>query len=178
LASSDGAGGRAPVRRLGHVGLYVRDLEKTRDFYRDMLGLTVTDEDLGRGFVFLSARPDEEHHELALIGGRETDDSVQMVQQVSWQVDSVEELQAFHHLFKQRGVPIHQEVTHGNALGIYFYDPEGNRGEVYYPIKEPVRQPFRKAIDMELPPDQLLAENKRLVEESGLAAQPAPSRPG
>jgi catechol-2,3-dioxygenase len=163
------------VRRLGHVGLYVRDLEMVRDFYRDMLGLTVTDEDLEAGILFLSARPDEEHHELALQRGRGTDDSVPMIQQVSWQVDSVEELQAFHRLFKQRGIPVQQEVTHGNALGIYFFDPEGNRNEVYYQIKEDVRQPFRKTIDLDLPAEQVLAESKRLVEEGGPAYQPVTS---
>jgi catechol-2,3-dioxygenase len=163
------------VRRLGHVGLYVRDLEMVRDFYRDMLGLTVTDEDLEAGILFLSARPDEEHHELALQRGRGTDYSVPMIQQVSWQVDSVEELQAFHRLFKQRGIPVQQEVTHGNALGIYFFDPEGNRNEVYYQIKEDVRQPFRKTIDLDLPAEQVLAESKRLVEEGGPAYQPVTS---
>jgi catechol-2,3-dioxygenase len=33
------------IARLGHVGLHVQDLEKAKPFYRDILGLTVTDED-------------------------------------------------------------------------------------------------------------------------------------
>ena len=33
------------VRELGHVGLFVRDMVKMRDWYRDTLGLTVTDGD-------------------------------------------------------------------------------------------------------------------------------------
>jgi catechol-2,3-dioxygenase len=166
------------VRRLGHVGLYVHDLAGMRDWYRDTLGLTVTDGDLDVGIVFLSARPDEEHHELALQTGRETDTRVPMVQQVSWQVDSLEELQAFHYRFKERGVAVQQEVTHGNALGIYFFDPEGNRGEVYILLDEPVPQPFRKSIDLEQSPVQILAESKRLVDEGGPAYQPVTARPG
>ena len=33
------------VARLGHVGLHCQDLEKQKAFYRDIIGLTITDED-------------------------------------------------------------------------------------------------------------------------------------
>ena len=167
--TSNGSPGAGPrVSRLGHVGLYCRDLAKMRDWYRDTLGLTVADEAIdGIGIVFLTSRPDEEHHELALAKGRETDDDVPMVQQVSWKVDSIEEVQAFHRLFKERNIPVQYEVTHGNAVSIYFYDPEGNRNEVYYSVKADVRQPFRKSINLEQPPEQVLAENRRLIEQGG-----------
>src|SRR5690349_2306891 len=74
---------RVGVSWLGHIGLYARDLEGLRDFYRDVLGLQVADQDLNRGIVFMSSDPDSEHHMLALARGRTTDDSVDMVQQVS-----------------------------------------------------------------------------------------------
>jgi catechol-2,3-dioxygenase len=90
-----------------------------------------------------------------------------MVQQVSWKVDSIEEVQAFHRLFKERNIPVQYEVTHGNAVSIYFYDPEGNRNEVYYSVKADVRQPFRKSINLEQLPEQVLAENRRLIEQGG-----------
>lgn len=165
------------VSRLGHVGLYVRDLPGMRDWYRDTLGLTVTDEDLDLGIVFLSAQPDTEHHELALQKGRETPNSLAMVQQVSWHVDSVEELQAFHYLLKERDVPVQQEVTHGIALGIYFFDPEGNRIEVYYDTKQRIPQPYRKTINLEQSVEEVLAESDRLVAEGGQAYQPVMARP-
>ena len=154
---------RVGVSRLGHVGLYARDLEKLRDFYRDVLGLKVADQDLDRGIVFMSSDPDSEHHELALARGRATDDSVDMVQQISWHVDSVEALQGFHRLFNERGVRIQREVTHGNALSIYFFDPEGNRNEVYFSTGVPSEQPFSKEINLDLPKDELLAENLRII---------------
>jgi catechol 2,3-dioxygenase-like lactoylglutathione lyase family enzyme len=154
---------RVGVSRLGHIGLYARDLEALRDFYRDVLGLKVADQDLDRGIVFMSTDPDAEHHELALARGRATDDSVDMVQQVSWHVDSVEALQGFHRLFKEQGVRIQREVTHGNALSIYFFDPEGNRNEVYFSTGVPTPQPFSKEIDLDLPKDELLAENLRII---------------
>jgi len=52
------------VTRLGHVGLFVADPEIMLEFYSNFLGMTVTDRDERR--VFLSARPEEEHHELLL----------------------------------------------------------------------------------------------------------------
>jgi len=154
---------RVGVSRLGHIGLYARDLEGLRDFYRDVLGLQVADQDLDRGIVFRSSDSDSEHHMLALARGRTTDDSVDMVQQVSWHVDSVEALQGFHRLFKEQGIKVQREVTHGNALSIYFFDPEGNRNEVYFSTGVATQQPFSKEIDLGLAKDELLSENLRII---------------
>ena len=79
----------AKVSSLGHVGLFVDDLDAMRDFYTRVLGMTVTDESAERQMVFLSARPDEEHHELFLTTGRTGDPEVKVVQQVSFHADSV-----------------------------------------------------------------------------------------
>jgi len=54
-------------------------------------------------------------------------------------------------------------VTHGNAVGIYFFDPERNRIEVYWPTGKDVPQPFKKDVDITLPMDQLVPELERLV---------------
>ncbi len=67
---------------LSHVGIFVRDLQKSKDFYTRVLGLTVTDEN--DRFVFLSAQPEHEHHELALIAGREAPPGTTVVQQISF----------------------------------------------------------------------------------------------
>jgi catechol-2,3-dioxygenase len=42
------------IAKLGHVGLHVQDIEKEKAFYRDVLGLTVSDEDPELGMVFMS----------------------------------------------------------------------------------------------------------------------------
>lgn len=160
-----------PIAELGHVGLNCFDLATMRDFYSSMLGLTVTDGSVEEGIVFLSARPEEEHHELALAGGRTAAEDVKLVQQVSWRVDSLATLLDFHKRFKEAGVKIQQEITHGNAYGIYFWDPEGNRIEVYVRVPLKVTQPFRKAIDYDLSEEEFLAEAQRLLEEDGPAFQ-------
>ena len=60
------ASSRAPVRRLmirelGHVSLFVRELEATRRFYRDLLGLHETGTGKNGRIVFFSAG--RHHHD-------------------------------------------------------------------------------------------------------------------
>ncbi|SHH38597.1 VOC family protein [Streptomyces sp. 3214.6] len=160
------------ITGLGHTGFWVDDLEKMRDFYERVLGLTVTDEDEEKGIVFFSARPTEEHHEFVLQRGRTAPAGAKLTHQVSWRVDSLESIIDFHHRFRAEGIEVQQEVTHGNAIGIYFFDPEGNRNEVYLRIERDVRQPFRKTLNLDLPPQEIFAEVERLLAEGGPAYQP------
>ena len=51
------------IRELGHVSLYVRDLEATRRFYRDLLGLAETGTGKNGRIVFFSAGA--HHHDLS-----------------------------------------------------------------------------------------------------------------
>lgn len=159
------------VTKLGHVGVYVHDLDRMRDFYTRVLGLTVTDQDESRGIVFLSSRPDEEHHEFVLMRGRNVGPDAQVVQQVSWHVGSLDDLLAFHRALQAEGVTVEREVTHGIAIGIYFLDPEGNRIEVYWPLEDRIPQPFGKAIDLDQPAEQVLAQAKALI--AGVPTRPA-----
>jgi catechol-2,3-dioxygenase len=161
-----------PITGLGHTGLWVTDLEKMRDFYERVIGLTVTDEDEEQGIVFFSSRPGVEHHEFVLQRGRTAPPGSLLPHQVSWRVDSVETLQMYHHRFKAEGVPVQQEVTHGNAYGIYFFDPEGNRGEVYLRVPRDVRQPFRKTLNLEQPVADVNAEAEQLLAADGPSYQP------
>jgi len=160
------------ITGLGHTGLWVNDLERMRDFYTRVLGLTVTDEDAEYGIVFLSAQPEEEHHEFVLQRGRTAPDSAKLTHQISWRVSSLEDLREFHRRFVAEGVRVQQEVTHGNAFGIYFFDPEGNRNEVYLRIDRDVRQPFRKTLNFDQDPELVYAEAERLLDDGGPSYQP------
>ncbi len=51
------------IRELGHVALFVRDLEATRRFYRDILGLAETGVGKGGRIVFFSAGV--HHHDVS-----------------------------------------------------------------------------------------------------------------
>jgi catechol-2,3-dioxygenase len=155
------------IARLGHVGIHVNDLEKMRDFYENVLGLIETDRDDEVGMVFLSARPDDEHHEFLLCGGRTAPAGTLMLQQVSFRCNSLDDILEYYVRFKERSVKFDMIVTHGNAVAIYFYDPEGNRCEVYWNTGLRARQPFLEKIDLEKPADEILATVKAAVAEYG-----------
>jgi catechol 2,3-dioxygenase-like lactoylglutathione lyase family enzyme len=160
------------IAELGHTGLWVYNLAKMRDFYERVLGLSVTDEDEGHGIVFFSSRPSVEHHEFVIQVGRTAAIGDKQEHQISWRVESLADITDYHHRFEREGVKVQQEVTHGNAFGIYFFDPEGNRNEVYLRLDRDVRQPFRKSIDFGRSPEEIYAEAERLLADGGAAYQP------
>ncbi|WP_292605138.1 VOC family protein [Nocardioides sp. REDSEA-S30_B4] len=155
------------IAELGHFGVFCNDLERSTIFYRDVLGLTVTDEDANLGMRFFSARPQFEHHEFQLVEGRVTAEDTKLIQQISFRVNHLTELIEMYGRLVDNDVLLDLVVTHGNAFGIYFFDPEGNRCEVYWQTGLPARQPFLAAVDLNEPIDKLLAENAALVEQYG-----------
>src|SRR5262249_54050430 len=147
------------VTGLGHVGLFVRDPATMVDFYENFLGMQVTDRGENDRIVFLSARPEVEHHELALA---HAPDRTTEVQQVSFTVGSLADLRAFYRQIKERGYPVDRVVNHGNAFGCYFRDPEGNRLEVYWHTGKEYPQPHGDPIDLEQSEEELLALLERM----------------
>ncbi len=159
----------AGVTNLGHLGIYCADLEKMRDFYSRFMGMTITDEDLDRGICFLSADPENEHHELALAKLRDGTQPTQYLQQVSFIVDSMQSLQDFYHSIQKEGLRIDRTVTHGISCSIYFFDPEDNRVELYYKTGYNVRQPMGEHIDLDKPSQELLDFSKSFETSNGPA---------
>ena len=155
------------VEQLGHVGLYVEDLGTMRDFYEGTIGLTVTDTVPEAGLVFMSSRPDVEHHELLLIGPSETGQPGARLNQVSFRCRSLEDVHEYWKLLRAADVPIEMVVSHGNAVGVYFLDPEGNTVEVYWDTGLAARQPFMESLDFEQPLDDVLAQVRATVRDHG-----------
>jgi catechol-2,3-dioxygenase len=152
------------INGLGHVGIYVEDLMKQRDFYTRVMGLRIADEDLEkRGMVFLSADPVAEHHELVLMQGRVTTDDAKVIQQISFKVSSIDDLREFKRRLEAEHLQVERIVSHGNAFGLYFFDPEGNRIEVYYKTGFPVPQPHGDPVDLEQSDQTLLNDARALL---------------
>lgn len=151
-----------PGLKFSHVGFFVTDLDRQVNFYLNVLDFTLTD----RGFLegpdgpmqlaFMSRDPDE-HHQIVLISGRPAEISFNVINQISLKADSIGTLQQFHRRLKLEAVTELTSVTHGNALSVYFRDPEGNRVELYVDTPWYVSQPCRVPAPIELPPDELLA---------------------
>ncbi|MFQ5957289.1 MAG: VOC family protein [Candidatus Brocadiales bacterium] len=120
------------VTKVDHVALTVRDLRRSEEFYRDVLGFKA----LGPldGHVFMKSG----EVELALFqvkdarkarepGGWDNID----VQHVAFTVGKkeFEDAQTF---LNSKGVKSEGPVDHGSALSIYFKDPDGNTFELTY----------------------------------------------
>jgi len=150
-----------PGLSFSHIGIFVNDLERMADFYSRVLGFTITDRGTLQGpsgpveLVFTSRDPDV-HHQIVLASGRPSHIDFNVVNQISLQADSLETLQAFHERLQHEAITELLPVTHGNALSIYFRDPEGNRIELYVDTPWYVSQPARVPMPIELPPDELL----------------------
>jgi catechol-2,3-dioxygenase len=155
------------IVELGHTGLHVYDLDTMRDFYERVLGLTVTDVAPVQGTVFLSSRPEREHHEMVLAKGRTAPLDATLVNQISWRVDSVETLLRYFTVLTEYGAQIDRVLDHGNAIGIYFLDPEGNKLEVYWQTGLDFPQPFGEEISLRGSAQDVLAEHERLVADGG-----------
>lgn len=143
----------AGVIGLGHVGLYVSDMDKMVDFYTNVLGMQVTDHDDNGRITFLSAQPEVEHHELALVNSKEQSTACG---QVSFHVDSLPEWREMQEQITAAGCNFERVVNHGIAFGAYFKDPEDNIIEVYWSTGIDYPQPMADKIDMSKSDEELL----------------------
>jgi catechol-2,3-dioxygenase len=155
------------IAELGHVGIRCFDVLAQLRFYTEVLGLTVTDYDAGLGIYFLSARPEAEHHELLLASGRTVSVDGQLIQQVSFRCPTLADVIGFYHRLAAQHVTFDMTVSHGNAVGVYFFDLEGNRCEVYCQTGLTARQPFVEHIDLNQDIDTLIASIHESVARHG-----------
>jgi len=120
----------ARVVGLGHIGLYVRDLEKMTAFYRDFMGMTITKRNAAS--TFFSSDPGRSDHEVVVIRGERPADDPHLINQISLRVATLSDLRDFHDRARAAGYRIQRLVTHVSAIGCYFEDPEGNVTEVFW----------------------------------------------
>src|SRR6266508_1614669 len=145
---------------LSHVGIHVTDVERMVDFYTRFLGFAESDRGTladGRGEIVFLTRDPREHHQLVLATGRPKDLSYNLINQLSFRVDSLGTLREIETELPNEGATELRSVTHGNALSLYFRDPEGNRVELLIDTPWHVPQPCRIPVDLSLPDDELWA---------------------
>jgi catechol 2,3-dioxygenase len=120
--------------RIGHVVIKVRDLERSRKFYTEILGMQIMKQVPEIGAVFLSFNG-QDHHEVALfqIGPQAEAPRANQVGLLhfAFRLRSEEDLQAAYQELKAKEVPVTFTVNHGVSKSVYFRDPDGNELEVY-----------------------------------------------
>ena len=157
-----------PSVAFSHVGFYVHDLAGMEDFYARVLGFTVTDRGelptpTGHvGLVFLSRNP-EEHHQLVLASGRPETLAFNVINQLSFRIRDLAALRHFARVLEAEEATDLMPVTHGNAISLYFRDPEGNRIELFFDTPWYCAQPCREAVDLSATDAQILARTEALA---------------
>ena len=155
-----------PEFAFSHMGIFVADLARMEDFYTRLMGFTVTDRgdlETPRGhvyIVFLSRDP-REHHQVILATGRPGTLPFNPINQISFRMAEFAGLREMHRRLADEKVKELYAVSHGNALSVYFLDPEGNRLELFVDTPWYVQQPLRIPMDMSLSDAELWAWAER-----------------
>jgi catechol-2,3-dioxygenase len=135
------------IGRLGHLGLYLEDPLASSRFYGDVMGMRRTDvlQPAGKpapiGY-FHSHNTD--HHAMAFISadlGRTRDPRygrTVTVNQLSFQVGSLEEVVNAHRWFNGKGHDIFRmgRDRPGSNWALYFKDPDGHMLELFYGMEQ------------------------------------------
>ena len=125
------------VKRLNHMVLYVRDVERAKSFYRDVMGFNVTTERPGRA-AFLRANGSDNHHDLGLFQIAEDAPDPTRGERVglyhaAWEVGSLEDLAKARDALTEAGALVGVN-DHGASLSLYAQDPSGNEFEVFWQV--------------------------------------------
>ena len=148
--------------RLGHVGIYAHDKPLLEKFYTTVLGLIVTDSGTARSgmeLTFMSANPGN-HHQFVLVSGRPDTAGFNPINQISFMVDSLDDLREVHRRALANGATDMRVTSHGNAWSCYFKDPEGNTLEAYLDTPFHVPQPHGVPLDLSKSDAEILRETE------------------
>lgn len=153
------------ISRVGHVGIQVTDLDRSLEWYRDVLGLSLTGRwSMGEASEMAFMRFTDDHHNIVLFTHPTpvTDENRHVgynaLQHIALEVSDRDEwLKALADL-RRKGVKIiGGPLVHGpegtdqagrfeggsGSRSFYFLDPDGNRLELYTDMmKVPDGEPF------------------------------------
>jgi len=126
------------VKDLGHVVLYVRDLERSRRFYATLLGWKEVASYGPLAAAFSSGRT---HHELLLIQVGADATPIPSEPRLGLYHfglklgDGDDELRQAIAELRAAGVPIVGMSDHGVTHSVYIKDPDGNEIELYIDVQ-------------------------------------------
>jgi len=144
------------IRRLGHFGFNLTNMEAGIRFYRDLLGFRVSDvidhaaRAKGAELVGLVdtksyfTRYGTDHHAMVLFNeparkalGRPSQPGI-TINQITWQVGSLAEVGNGIRWFNEKGLKQQRSGRDmpGSNWHTYLFDPEGHSNELYYGIEQ------------------------------------------
>ncbi|HEX9154596.1 MAG TPA: VOC family protein [Nitrospira sp.] len=126
---------------LGHVVFYVKDLQQSLSFYRDLLGF----KEVGRIFNGAAAAltSGRTHHELLLIQVGDAPAPPTGRRRGLYHIgikvgDSLDELRAAKTELERAGIAIDGMSDHTVSQSLYLRDPDGNEVELYVDANDSV----------------------------------------
>jgi catechol-2,3-dioxygenase len=159
-----------PVARLNHAVLYVRDLDRSVEFYRTVFGF----EEVSRirdFAAFMRAAGTDNHHDLGLFAvgleaPRPPRGSVGLYH-LAWEVPRIEDLATAARVLAEAGA-MGGASDHGVSKSLYGADPDGNEFEIMWRV--PREQWGELETDAVVAPLDLDEEVRRHGSPAGSAA--------
>jgi len=128
---------RMPIHRLNHAVLYVRDVERSVAFYRDVLGFRRV---MGfPGAAFIQAPGSTNDHDLGLFqigaaaGPSAAGKATVGLYHLAWEVDTLAELERLAAGLAEAGALVGAS-DHGTTKSLYAKDPDGLEFEVAWVV--------------------------------------------
>jgi catechol-2,3-dioxygenase len=156
-----------PVRRLNHAVLFVRDVEASVAFYREVLGFAPIEgmAEL-RGAAFLRAPSSTNDHDLGLFeigaqaGPSGAGRSTVGLYHLAWEVETLADLAEIAERLQERGALV-GATDHATTKALYAKDPDGIELEVSWLVPADRLTPEIHALRSELRALDLPAEIER-----------------
>jgi catechol-2,3-dioxygenase len=126
----------AKINKVGHVVLNVKDVDASVQFYTKALGMEVMRLREGNA-AFLSFGT--QHHDIALFKAPEGAEMGKLgLNHIALQIAGGEtELRQLYGRLIQHGAKIDHTTDHGLTHSVYFFDPDGNRLEIFCEMMAP-----------------------------------------
>lgn len=155
------------VTRLNHAVLYVRDTDRTAEFYEEVLGFRrVPMGDVIPGAVFMQAPASSNDHDLGLFSvgpgaapsaaGRRTVG----LYHLAWEADTLDELERIAAALSERGALVGAS-DHGTTKAVYARDPDDIELEVSWLVPADLIDEAALAARTTIRPLDLAAEKRR-----------------
>jgi catechol 2,3-dioxygenase len=128
------------IKELGHVVLFVKNLERSAHFYRDVLGFPALETPAGMRGSVMAFSTGRTHHEMLLI---EVGENAQHpgnghragLYHIGLKIgDRDEELVAAARTLADHGVTVSGMADHTVTHSLYLADPDGNEIELYVDV--------------------------------------------
>ena len=156
-----------PVRRLNHAVLFVRDVEASVAFYRDVLDFApIEGMDALKGAAFLRAPASTNDHDLGLFeigsaaGPSGAGRSTVGLYHLAWEVETLADLAEVAQKLTERGA-LAGATDHGTTKALYGKDPDGLEFEVMWLVPKDRLTPEILAARSALSPLDLPGEIER-----------------